>query len=80
MAQAGFKPITLLPDADKQKQNEFDSEYWMRMKASLKLMSLFTYDFQELAVFQEPGIISSVAFVPKSPYHLAATNSNRVSF
>jgi hypothetical protein len=60
----GFKPITLLPDGDQLKQNVDDTDYWMRMK--------------EAAVFKEYDIITSVAFIPKLPHHLATTTSNKV--
>ncbi|CAD5206486.1 unnamed protein product [Bursaphelenchus okinawaensis] len=55
----------LQPVTDVEFRTSDDIEYWSRMK--------------ELAVFQEPGVISSVAFSPNKPYHLAVANSNRVS-
>lgn len=60
----GFKPINLLPDEDRLKQNIDDTDYWTRMR--------------ETSVFKEYDIISSVAFVPKLPHHLAITTSNKV--
>lgn len=60
-----YKPIQTQSFVDNTYKVTDDVDYWNRMK--------------ELAVFQEPGIISSVNFSPEKPYHLATTNSNRVS-
>uniref|UniRef100_A0A1I7SDU8 U3 small nucleolar RNA-associated protein 15 homolog n=1 Tax=Bursaphelenchus xylophilus TaxID=6326 RepID=A0A1I7SDU8_BURXY len=57
------KPLTV--PAEYESRISDDVEFWSRMK--------------EVAVFQEPGIISSVDFSPQKPYHLAVANSNRTS-
>jgi hypothetical protein len=60
----GFKPINVLPDGDQLKRNVGDANYWARMKES--------------SIFEEYNIISSVAFMPTLPHHLAITSSNKV--
>lgn len=62
----GIKPLKPVVEKQAGNRETDDYRYWERM--------------HEMAVFQEPGIVNSVAFSPKAPYYLAATSSMRVRF
>uniref|UniRef100_A0A7E4VD96 U3 small nucleolar RNA-associated protein 15 homolog n=1 Tax=Panagrellus redivivus TaxID=6233 RepID=A0A7E4VD96_PANRE len=61
----GVKPLKPVVETQAGNRESDDYRYWDRM--------------HELAIFQEPGNISSLAFSPKAPYNLAATSSMRLA-
>lgn len=60
----GIKPLKPITETQAGNRLTDDYVYWDNM--------------QELAIFQEPSNITSVAFSPIEPYHLASTSSMRV--